>query len=459
MGWLDISANKLKQTYLQGFLDISGQITVRSETANSIETNGGITISRNLSVGGTVQIADETNATTPTSGAVQIGGGIGIAQDAIIGGCLGVRAYDPTYPLTVGSSEYAKTFLQVFDGYGSDAYITNTAYTKTGTTAGSVGDLTNELTTVVSGETATNAYSILSANFIATQGLYVFSDERIKENICNVNYSDALAKFRALQPRTYTYKDTANRGTDTVYGFIAQEVAPHIPNGTSFISDWVPSIYETAFYEPSGRVLTLNRKTAGFLSDGSSCRLRLRRAFGGDLDISGERLNAKQFQLTADISAATIWVDTSGTILQDLSGRLLAHNYTGTKYRALWTQMTDVSGMKIERDVSGHLVMEPYTGTAKRGVFAFGHLVDDYYVLNKEAIWTITAAATREIDRQLQDVSGQLTTAKIQLQDVSGQLTTAKIQLQDVSGQLGIANAKITRLENDIFEIRTNLGI
>ncbi len=445
MGWLDISANKLKQTYLQGFLDVSGQIIVRNETPNSIETNGGIAISQNLSVGGTVVFADETNATTPTSGAVQIGGGIGIAQDAIVGGCLGVRAYDPTYPLTVGSSEYAKTFLQVFNGYGSDTYITNTAYTKTGTSAGSVGDINNELTTVVSGETTTNAYSILSANFIATQGLYVFSDERIKENISTVSYPDALAKFRSLQPRTYTYKDTANRGTDTVYGFIAQEVAPHIPNGTSLISDWVPSIYEMAFYEPSGCVLTLNRTSASFLSDGSSCRLKLRRAFGGDLDVSGERLNAKQFKLEKDISAATIWVDTSGTILQDLSGRLLAHNYTGAKYRALWGAMTDVSGMKIQRDVSGHLVMEPYTGTPKLGVFAFGHLVDDYYVLNKEAIWTITAAATREIDRQLQDVSGQL--------------TTAKIQLQDVSGQLGIANAKITQLENDILAIKTNLGL
>lgn len=444
MGWLDISANKLKQTYLQGFLDISGQITVRSETPNSIETSGGMTISQNLSVGGIVQIADETNATTPTSGAVQIGGGIGIAQDAIVGGCLGVRAYDPTYPLTVGSSEYAKTFLQVFNGYGSDTYITNTAYTKTGTSAGSVGDLNNELTTVISGETTTNAYSILSANFIATQGLYVFSDERIKDNISTVNYSDALAKFRALQPRTYTYIDTANRGTDTVYGFIAQEVAPIIPNGTSLISDWVPSIYEMAFYEPSGRFLTLNQKTA-VLSDGSSCRLKLRRAFGGDLDISGERLNAKQFQLTADISAATIWVDTSGTILQDLSGRLLAHNYTGRKYRALWTQMTDVSGMKIERDVSGNLRMNEYTGTAKLGIFAFGHLVDDYYVLNKEAIWTITAAATREIDRQLHDVSGQLL------------ITTNK--LQDVSGQLGIANAKITQLENNISTIKSHLGM
>ena len=107
--------------------------------------------------------------------------------------------------------------------------------------------------------------------------------------------------------------------------------------------------------------------------------------------------------------------------------------------------MTDVSGMKIERDVSGILVMEPYIDEAKLGVFAFGHLVDDYYVLNKEAIWTITAAATREIDRQLQDVSGQL-------------LTTTN-QLQDVSGQLGIANAKITQLENDILTIKTNLGL
>jgi hypothetical protein len=454
MGWLDVSANKLTQTYLQGFLDISGQLVVRNDASNSIATSGGMTIAQNLAVAGIVQIADETNATTPTSGAVQIGGGIGIARNAIVGGNVGINAYDPTYPLTVGSSEYAKTFLQVFNGYGSDAYITNTAYTKTGTGAGSVGDINNELTTVVSGETTTNAYSILSANFIATQGLYVFSDERIKANISTVNYSDALAKFRELQPRRYTYKDTANRGTDTVYGFIAQEVAPVIPNGTSLISDWVPSIYEMAFYEPSGRVLTLNRTTADFLSDGSACRLKLRRAFGGDLDVSGERMNAKQFHLGNDVSAATILVDASGAILQDLSGRLLSHNYAGAKYRALWGTMA--GGMEIQRDISGNLVMELYTGDAKLGIFAFGHFVSDYYVLNKEVIWTITAAATREIDRQLQDVSGRLLTTTL---DVSGQLATMTGQIQDLSGQLFVANERITQLENDISAIKTNLGI
>ena len=53
------------------------------------------------------------------------------------------------------------------------------------------------------------------------------SDEREKENI--VTISNATAKLKQLRGVYHTWKDTANRGTDTTIGLIAQEVEAVVP--------------------------------------------------------------------------------------------------------------------------------------------------------------------------------------------------------------------------------------
>ena len=57
------------------------------------------------------------------------------------------------------------------------------------------------------------------------------SDEREKENI--VTISNATAKLKQLRGVYHTWKDTANRGTDTYIGLIAQEVEAVVPEVVS----------------------------------------------------------------------------------------------------------------------------------------------------------------------------------------------------------------------------------
>ena len=56
------------------------------------------------------------------------------------------------------------------------------------------------------------------------------SDGRLKENIQNISATDAVNIIKGLQGRTFTWKAEANMGTDTKYGFIAQEVESILPN-------------------------------------------------------------------------------------------------------------------------------------------------------------------------------------------------------------------------------------
>jgi hypothetical protein len=56
------------------------------------------------------------------------------------------------------------------------------------------------------------------------------SDGRLKENIQDISASDAVTIIKGLQGRTFTWKEEAKMGTDTKYGFIAQEVETVIPN-------------------------------------------------------------------------------------------------------------------------------------------------------------------------------------------------------------------------------------
>jgi hypothetical protein len=76
--------------------------------------------------------------------------------------------------------------------------------------------------------------------------LAVTSDRRIKSNIVDVEDDTALQLLRRLKPKTSTSKDTAARGAEPVYGFIAQEVREVLNYSTSITKDALPNIYESA---------------------------------------------------------------------------------------------------------------------------------------------------------------------------------------------------------------------
>jgi hypothetical protein len=71
------------------------------------------------------------------------------------------------------------------------------------------------------------------------------SDKRIKKNIVDIDDDSALQKIRAIQPKTYNYIDSA-RGTEKVYGFIAQQIKEVIPEAVTTQKELIPNIFSTA---------------------------------------------------------------------------------------------------------------------------------------------------------------------------------------------------------------------
>ena len=69
------------------------------------------------------------------------------------------------------------------------------------------------------------------------------SDNRIKDNIVDIDDSVALQQVRDIPCRNYTYKDTNRRGTDSTPGFIAQEVESVYPLAVSTYTECIPNEY------------------------------------------------------------------------------------------------------------------------------------------------------------------------------------------------------------------------
>jgi hypothetical protein len=136
-------------------------------------------------------------------------------------GYIGIGT-SPSYPLHV-------TTTAVSSGTGTTYYA---LYAAGGQGVAIVGNTTNV------------AFSIVTNGNVWANGagFYVSSDERIKTNIVDISHKDALTIIDTLQPKHFKYIDVAS-GTDTQYGFIAQEVREVLPTAVTESTGFVPSIY------------------------------------------------------------------------------------------------------------------------------------------------------------------------------------------------------------------------
>jgi len=104
-----------------------------------------------------------------------------------------------------------------------------------------------------------------------TEVIIFESDRRIKTEIVDIEDDAALVTFRNLKPRKYKYIDFRERTSNTVYGFIAQEVKEVLPNSTGLDSKIIPNIYELANIMDG--VITLTDNTTIDLSLNDTIRL------------------------------------------------------------------------------------------------------------------------------------------------------------------------------------------
>jgi hypothetical protein len=172
-------------------------------------------------------------------------------------------------------------------------------------------------------------------------GIVTSSDRRIKNNILDVDHR-ALMDLRLLKPKTYTYRDTQKRGTEPVYGFIAQDVKEVLNYSTLLSNDTIPNIYEMATFVEDILTLTFN---------------------------------------TADLSR-----DASG----DLFTKLKVKSHRTDEFVNI-LEVIDEHTVRVDKDLG-----------EQGKIFVYGQEVNDFHVLNKDAILTVSTAALQEVDRQLQ---------------------------------------------------------
>ena len=181
---------------------------------------------------------------------------------------------------------------------------------------------------------------ICGSYFVSIAGTINASDSRIKKEIVDVEDESALETLRLLKPKRYKYKDLIRRGTEPVWGFIAQEVRETLPYATQLQTECIPNIYELVNVSESN-VLTFT-----------------------NFDTSTLESNAMVLKV---------------------------FDKDDTEHLINITEVIDDKSLRIEEDLSKWTQL-----------FVYGQRVDDFVFVQKDAIWTVATAALQEVDRQLQ---------------------------------------------------------
>jgi hypothetical protein len=218
------------------------------------------------------------------------------------------------------------------------------------------------------------SWHIVTRGSIASvSGVVGASDERIKKDIIDVDDGSALETLRLLKPKQYKYKDYAKRGSEPVWGFIAQEVRETLPYATIIKSDSIPNIYELVTVSNSNVITFTNFDTSTLVSNASVLKI----------------FDVKEVEHMITIN-----------------------------------EVIDEHTIRVEEDLSEWIASIDETGNVVAGnqLFVYGQEVDDFIYLKKEAIFTVATAALQEVDRQQQADKVRISELETQLASVLARL-------------------------------------
>ena len=254
-------------------------------------------------------------------------------------GRIGAGTTNPGQPLHVAGKAYISSGMHVAGAYWSNNYTDSQSdYLTNG---GSVQANPPYLNFGIRCDQAINCSHVV-----------VTSDRRIKENIKDIEDDDALKQLRLLKPKTYEYKDKLEKGEHEVIGFIAQEVREVIPNAVKLDQRPIPNILKPCS------------------------------AYNKNKDVLELRLES---QMTDDLTGKTIQI-----YVNDIS-------YVA-KVILCEDQSIHVEKPDEMADFDGQ---NPVVAEGDKG-FIYGEQVEDFHVLDKSAIFTVSVAALQEIDKQVQ---------------------------------------------------------
>ena len=229
----------------------------------------------------------------------------------------------------------------------------------------------------------TYSYSVYATDRIAAAELNIYSDQRIKTNIIDINDSSALETIRQIQPKRYNYIDTVTKGEKPVWGFIAQQVASVLDYSVNKVNEYVPNIYNKASVthdiDGAGSILTLESGTTNVLD--------ITKAVDQKIQIK-------------------IYID---------GNEFMKEVYV--------KEIINTTQIKIEENLDISI----------NQVFVYGQKVNDFHALNKDAIFTVSVSGLQEVDRQLQKVKERFTTRQTKINTLNQQIQSIMTTINDVN--------------------------
>ncbi len=232
--------------------------------------------------------------------------------------------------------------------------------------------------------------SILTGYDILTFGtVRAVSDIRIKKNITPVD--TALDLLRKLTPVTYNYIDYMRKTPNTEYGFIAQDTINVIKESVKKTNGNIPNLY-----------------------------------FKGCLSVSEEK-DSSYFCLTTTPENQFLFQN------QSENKPVLIMLYD-EKDREIVVEVIEQHDLQTVR-------VKKRTGPTDIGygpVFVYGEQVDDFHVLDKDPIFTVTTAALQEVDRQQQADKARIAELETEIVSLKQELDKQKTLINSILERLAI---------------------
>jgi hypothetical protein len=241
-----------------------------------------------------------------------------VTPNLVVDNFLGIGTLGPLYPLHVKKT-------------GTNAWTGNYRYDGTRYLESS-GDMNRPVTLGV------------EQGWIACDtGVIMFSDQRIKSDIINVDIQSNLELFRKIRPVKHGYIDKLEYGNFKKYGFIAQEVKQLLPEAVVEGTQVIPSVY----------------CNANIVNTQNNFLLRFEKPLK----------DIQQFKIGIKLKCYD------------------------TKNEIVWVtikEIIDAQNIEVEENITNDKL------------FVYGHSVDDFLQIEKDTIWTVATAALQEVDRQQQ---------------------------------------------------------
>ena len=394
-----------------------GNLRFDTNTISSIDTNGNIILapdgSGNVGINNSSPSASLDIVSSSGKNALYINGdcGTGNAQAVFNGSTFGVliTTSDSSadyYALGVENSSSVR-MLHVqnngFVGVGTDNPKARLHVTtmNTGQTLGSGSRRYFKYNISVTGDSGTWAFNdvsvygtgdIITNGYVLSHSATTFSDARIKNSVIDIDDDSALNTLRLIKPKRYNYTDTVLKGSEPVWGFIAQEVSSVLDYAVSKITKEIPNVYKQATVT-NGNILTIDGFDTSSLSNDTEGNLVTK--------LMLKSWKERDIEVTID------------TILSNNSIRLT---------EAL-----------LEDDINGTVDNVPFTNE----IFVYGQIVDDFHALKKDAIFTVAVAAVQEIDRR--QTEDNQTIVELETENALQAETIATLQAQVSTLQTQVA--------------------